>query len=276
LAENFALKKNVTEGLHLDSPNYRFLTAWHNTLHVRHTTVEDFNHEYNGTMFVAFRLDRNDSTYLGLVTAKHVLDTLKKGHLDLYKNILIDDTAGTFQVDEDDVLRSAQFLTIDVAEKQDLSFIVIRLSGAKARGLTGIPFPKTCALSKGEPLASVGFPYVPSRLIQDQKVPLDRPTFITKRWTSGFYTGHRLQVKLGPVVGTTLDSIAGSSGSAIVNAKGEVVGVLATSAKGGERYFGKEDGTNFVAQTYMVDCESTKNFAEKSWQKFLSKITTGI
>lgn len=271
------VKVPVAEGFDRKPPAYRFQEAWLNTFHIRHHNVKDkAKIQDTGTVSVVKRLEKDGLVYVGFLTAKHVLASFKDRNIQIYREVDLDTKNNILDYEEADTFRDAEQLWIDPSKTHDLSFFVLRMTPSRARGISPLRLSPICQLNTRDPLVSIGFPYVPDRAAKYRRQEIEEPDTVTKRWSQGFYVGDLEQDPDGPVVGTTLDAMGGSSGGPVLDASANLAGIVSSSVEAGARYFGREETQKLESHAYIVECAATKTFVEKSWKRFLATIPPSI
>lgn len=272
-AGNFAVQKlKVKEGFQSQSPTGALANAWHSTVALEvdfYKPPQDPKQSSqptlangHGTGSIVFKEERTDGTYLGILTAKHVANSenmvLLTVSLDHNKNLPI------------------EIVAHDISKTHDLSLIVVRVPSAIVQKLEPIPLAKNCDLKPNDPLAFIGFPGVSMRPKEFQRVPIPDSSQIRKRWSTGVFEGTLNSAGVGPLLGTSVDAIAGNSGGPAINVNGEQVGVVGSAFLGGILYAGDDNVFQLRAHSGIVDCNETKKFAMDSWQKFLDFVGTTL
>lgn len=133
---------------------------------------------------------------------------------------------------------------------------------------TQIPIPlkfaADCSAASRGKLYSIGFSGVDLRKAKNS-LPIENQDMTYKRWSEGISTGKEVvQSENGfrtTMEGTTIDALPGGSGGPVLNASGEVVGIITGSLSSEENdfaYQGSEDPNQLSASTFMVSCNDVE------------------
>lgn len=239
-----------------------------------------------GSANVVFETKQGRRNFWGILTARHNftrpkdevrLEFYSDGHIETHKT-----KDGVRKFDFKSLKRIADIKTISIQHSDitDLSLIVVEIKNPQTEIKTARLFvEENCQLKKNDFLVSVGFPGVYRRPQEKQRIPITDAHLIRKRWSQGFYLGDETGISrdakspvLAVAYGTTLDALTGSSGGAVLNDRGEVIGVVSAAgsfAKAGE-YIGDE--SQLKSHAYIVDCQQTLDFARDAWALFLAKL----
>ncbi len=254
------------EGFSSQIPLGNITTAWESTF-----MFEFLNYGSGlsyGSTSVVFKEERNGEIYLGLLTNRHVYRPMPQYEMNLYKNIKQYNATYIPVTESAQKLESVQYVSSTLAEGFDLALIVVQLSIEEGQNIKALQFSESCQLKPGAPLTAIGFPKTIDRVANklDKK---NEQVWRMKRWSSGVFVGDKKEGARGPLVGTTLDALPGSSGGPILDSEGKLVGLMTIIT--GQKYNGDEESNNLKSYSYMVDCQAAKDFAQKSWQEFLQR-----
>jgi S1-C subfamily serine protease len=155
------------------------------------------------------------------------------------------------------------------SENPDLALLKANVATQSDRLPEPLVVSKSCVVTVGEPLVTVGFPDTSVRT-DPSSLPIDQKNMITKRWSQGVLTGSlKFDVysngSVNNLIGTTIDVVGGNSGGAVINRNGEVVGVIKGAVsvqKNNFRYDGNETPGALDWQSYAVRCEELKEFLQ--------------
>ena len=148
-----------------------------------------------------------------------------------------------------DPLKWPFFDTVEVVERTaNPDLALLRVSATLEA--TDIPdammLPSTCDLRPGQSLYAVGYPATNDRVYPASPTIADKDD-IRKRWSSGVFVDKYNEGNVSDThlyFGTTIDALEGNSGGPVVNADGQIIGVLLkisdNSGNNGFRYDGNE------------------------------------
>lgn len=151
---------------------------------------------------------------------------------------------------------------VATSELPDLALVKIEFESGTT--LRPISFTKECRIEKGQRVFSVGYPNLLKRTHHTIRLP--NVGHLIKRWSSGIALDP-IGVRYGdstPVTmqDTTLDAVQGSSGSAVVNDKGEMIGVVDSFRVTNDfRFTGSDD--NKQGHAFSIPCEEVQQFLRK-------------
>jgi S1-C subfamily serine protease len=269
--EFFEFKK-VKEGFE-DSPQNKFQNAWDNTFMFAATkkNAHNFSLERYGTASVVFKKETLSGAYIGLVTAKHVIQDNKGLTTKLIRSIqydtMIDSSESVNEINDYTIVSS------NTSSNYDVGLLVIKVPLEEAKQLTPLTFTN-CSLAQGDPLVIIGFPAVMQRKKFDQNEVIKDSSVIRKRISEGFLVNEYAKNEYGSLIGTTADAMHGNSGGPVLDENGNFVSVQAAVKYDGIKYFGYERKNYYSAHSWIVDCNETKAFAFSSWQDFLASQAT--
>ena len=222
-----------------------------------------------GTAFLIERHRTGSELELFFLTANHVVDPkCAVGTLCAGVQLLGNMRAWTKQrltyIAQTEEPKFGDVFLIQRHVKDDLAVIGVRIPPPRPDTLPApIPFARGCALRRGEPMYSVGFSATMDRTEPHNLIT--EPGVATKRWAAGLYVDRFLEPKTGylQMVGTTVDGINGHSGSALVNAAGEVVSVFSLAvSNAGNAYDGDEAPGHLDWHSLGIACEVVQDFAK--------------
>lgn len=220
-----------------------------------------------GTAFVIGRRVVGPEVEIYFLTANHVVDaTCRRGVLCpatvLVKNMRAWSEAPYTRIVPTELPAFERIHLVDRIKTADLAIVATRVPAAQAAGVMILPLTRTCGLSQGEPIFSVGFSATMDRTLPHGLI-LD-PGVATKRWAQGIYVGDFLKTATDAVamVGTTVDGFTGHSGAALINARGEVISVFNQAvAKIGHAYDGNETVGHLDWHSLGASCEIVRSLA---------------
>ncbi len=261
---------HTKEGFSKANTSENFKNAWFSTVPIfaKMKVSADSTELSSGSGVIVFKKIIGNFTYVGVLTAEHVINTYgPKTLLLVMRDTIFDAQSGEEKLNA--MFEGFHIVSRTVSNNADIGFILLRGPNKNALNISMASFPRKCDLKKGEAIALIGYPRTDIRPRENQNVPISEPTVMRRRISTGFYEGSTQVLAAAPGVsyGTTADSLGGSSGGPAINYKGEVVGILSGSFNS---YTGKENGRDLKPHSFIVDCQTTKDFAEKNWQNFLN------
>lgn len=272
----------VKEGFSESNSNIKFKNAWNATVAVvvRQANADGslklVNDSWTMTSFgsgvALYKLDEGGTSYVGVLTARHVINYPNTIPMPFKEFVLSVDESGLHpeRVKE---YENIKLVSKELSDEADLAFLVVEIPNGQVANMINPSLANNCHVDKGVSLALIGFPDVSSRPSEAQKTPISSPNIITKRISAGVYVGDYGDVKgsPGPAWGSTVDDLHGNSGGPLINRNGDIVGVDSGGQDTpGNPYIGNEKSDNLISHGYQTDCTRTKDFAQKMWQKFLN------
>lgn len=252
----------MKEGFSSQPPAANLMMAWDNTF------LFEFLNPGKGLSFgstsLVFKEQRNGEIYLGLLTNKHVHRSVPEYQMSLYKNIKQHNATYTPVVVSAERMGSVQYVSSTLSNDFDLALFIVKVSVDEGQNLKPLQMSQDCRLSPGDSLVTIGFPRTVVR-VANKADENNEQIWRMKRWSSGVFVGDTKQGR-GPIFGTTVDALQGSSGGPVLDTQGNLVGVM--TAITGPIYSGSEDPKDLIAYSYIVDCQAIKGFAQNSWQNF--------
>jgi S1-C subfamily serine protease len=259
------------EGLFESTPKKIHQNAWNNTF--MYTTYINKNGNFSldrfGTISVLFQKKLGSDVYLGMITAKHVIKDNLDRPTKILKNIEYDTVINTNFNDQS--IGDYKIIDSMVSSDYDLGLLIIKVSEQVAKDITPHTFAEKCDLREGDSLTILGFPAVMQRADYNQRVKVTHSNTITKRWSSGEFVNTHIRNEYGAMLGTTADAMHGNSGGPVLDEKGKLVSIQAAVLDHGVEFF----GNNVTPHSWIVDCKITKNFALKSWDRFIENLEFG-
>ncbi len=273
-----SLNAMAREGFAPGAPNRQLENAWQQT--VAMITGEGESYQISSAALVA-RQVVGRFVYLGYLTSGHSLNrmmpALKAGRGWMARNIKWGRT-----MDPVDVIPS-EILFPNVDATKDLGFFIVRLAANRAPEFNPISIASKCNEAvAGEPAILFGFPGVSLRPIALQKEKIMAPNMVVKRSSVGMMTDETgfAEDQRGPrlhlLVGTTADAMEGSSGGPLLNAQGEIIGILIGSLADSRRnptYQGVESEAHLKAHSFATRCGITKAYASQQWLAFVENLS---
>lgn len=256
-----------------DSPKKKFQNAWDNTFMYAAVKKNYYNFELisYGTVSVLFKRETVNSAYVGLITAKHVIQDNAGKNVKLIKKIQYDTVIDSSESVEE--IPDFKLVKSETSSTHDLGLLIIKVPLEVAKTITPLSLSFNCNnLTEGDPLVILGFPAVFQRRALDQNIAIKDPSVIRKRYSEGFFVHETNKNEYGPLVGTTADAMHGNSGGPVVDLNGNLVSVQAAVKYDGIKYFGYERKNYYSAHSWIIECKETQAFAKKSWNDFLGSL----
>jgi hypothetical protein len=259
----------ISEGFSLQEPNNPGLEhAWNNTLALITNVDKKFTASTATVIGVTTSRSRR---YALLLTAKHVLANISRltpagaplgSTTEVARNF-----RWTFQqnfISKD--LIPAEILWSSESSEFEIAAILIEVTDPAVH-LEPVLFSPNCPVGQGTPHVIFGFPAVPTRPLNLQKIPIAEADVTTKRWSAGFYTGQDLYFptlpQLGHLQGSTADALPGMSGGPSLTQNGLILGVQ-SSVTNPLQYTGHDDSpAKFFSE--LVGCSETKAYGQRAW-----------
>ena len=228
-----------------------------------------------GSAFLVEKIDRGSTVDMYFLTNEHVVRKYCPGQGRCQSAILkqnmrmnYNDGGEAFHAE----LNVTAFYNITVVSRSvspDLALLKVSTSKAVADRYEPLAIG-SCQLFQGQPLYAIGFPNVTRR--PNPGVVIERSKFVTKRWSAGVYVIDRKDKDAEGIthelIATSVDAMGGSSGGPILNAAGEVVGVMKNSSSlktNGQAYFGRDHNPNDLNwHSNGVRCDHIKYFIDRS------------
>lgn len=152
---------------------------------------------------------------------------------------------------------------IKISTNPDLALIKVISQGEDK--LRPLSFTKKCGTKVARRLYSVGFSNT-SRRTYKERLFIEEQMHTFKRWSTGLEVGsfnHTMDGERHLLQGTTVDALPGGSGGPVFDEKGDIVGIMQSSASVGSnlhRYDGNEDRKKLDWTSLIVRCDVMKNF----------------
>jgi|GEM_PF-3868027 len=253
----------ASEGLFLAPPPPALQTAWNNVYMVVLSDTGGRTGSFVGTTFVVKKQKIQSKYYLGLATAGHVVYGGKESL-----------SATFFSLDNGIAPIDALVVNAAVSPINDLGLFLVSVSKELYDSTEPLKFPEEseCLARIGQKNYLIGFPAVSIRDQRDQKVKIEDPQTIRKRWSQGLFASVGEENPLDRV-GTTADVIEGNSGSPVLDEQGRLRGVLVAIMLGNldkVRYFGSD--VPLKAHAQVENCDRTKVVLASLWKSLVENL----
>jgi len=242
--------------------------AWDSIFFIKTETTTKID---TGSSFLVSKIIQKEFIDYFFVTNNHVIKSCPQKGLCpsaiLSQNLKIPQKSMSF-LDNND-LNGIIFDQVEVlarSKNPDLALLKVSIPRAKAYDLLPIPLSKSCSLTSGQVLFGMGFPDLNTRksYVLKEELPL------RKVWSKGVFTENLKSDDNGDentnyFSATTVDTLDGGSGGALLNSVGEAVGVMKGNPDNSDgHYEGNEDPEHYDWQSVAVRCELLKEFLNKS------------
>ena len=220
-----SLVQQVAEGLNPARPPAALSDAWQSTFLLLFVNKEGAR---VGSAFVVAREINGTEQTLDLLTADHVLsgycDQITCANLQVFDNGIIKTDGAKDWRRATRALPSPNVRVVARNPRDDLA--LIRITTSATLDVKPLTFADAEA-GTGESVFAIGYPKV---FVRKNATDLD-PNIIQRRWSEGLVMGVQNYGRLlaGEYLTTDADALPGNSGGPVVNAAGEVIGVLGLS-----------------------------------------------
>lgn len=254
------LVQQVAEGLNPETPPDALLNAWRATF--LFAFVDPNKDSKVGSAFVVAREIHGDTQTLDLLTANHVLegwcDEVSCQNLHIFDNGEINTNGGTAWRSRTKSLAAPNLVVVDRDACNDLA--LVRITTRASLDVTPLVLADQES-APGDSVFAIGYPQAFLRKHTRDK----DPNVIKRRWSEGEVLGVTDYGRLlaGEYLTTDADALPGNSGGPVVNADGEVTGVLGLTggqAAAGFVYVAPPKGADQAIQGASIRLEKVRTF----------------
>lgn len=213
------------------------------------------------------KLRKNNVWYLFFLTADHAVDPNCSVGQICPNTYLIQDLQGDNAGLSFTLLpfKGLKIENVEVVKRSnsDLAVLSVVVDATQVEFPGAVPLDTSCQLSAEQKVYTIGYPATQTRT-QAMSDPIAYKQKTQKRWSQGLFIDRYRDgqgIDLRVVYGLTVDALEGSSGGPVLNANGELVGVIlktAASIKNGFSYQGNEAPNQLDWHALSARCEDVR------------------